>query len=214
MHRSSLRARPRPPGRFARCAALAALVVLCATARATTVRPPTFPQLVARAAFVAETVVKSLRSELVTRGADRAIITYVTFSTRSAINGAVPGEFTLEFPGGTVGEESMTVEGMPRFAVGQHDVVFVEKVAGQLCPLVTLGYGRYRVFTDAASPTPLIARDNGVPLEDVAEVSLPMPESPALATALATRKRQPLTLAAFAARIRETASSAPVQNLP
>jgi len=190
------------------------LIVLPSVAHATTVRPPTFSQLVGRSAFVAETVVKSVHSELLTRGADRAIVTFVTFATRSAITGAVPGEFTLEFLGGTVGELDMTVVGMPRFIVGQRDVVFVEKTAGQLCPLVTLGYGRYRVYTDASSPTPLIARDNGVPLEDVAEVALPMPDSAALAGALSARKRRPLTLAAFAARIRETATDLAVQNLP
>jgi hypothetical protein len=179
---------------------------------ATTVRPPTFPQLVARAGFVAETVVKSVRSERITQGANTAIFTYVTFVTRSAITGAVPGEFTLEFLGGTVGEESMTVVGMPQFFIGQRDVVFVEKTTGQICPLVTLGHGRYRVYTDASSPTPLIARDNGVPLEDVSEVELPMPDSANLVGALSRQKRQPLTLDAFVARIRETATEAAVQN--
>lgn len=70
---------------------------LALPACAITVRPPTFPQLAGRAAFVAETTVESLRAEMVHRGADRAIVTYVTFTTRSAITGAVPGEFTLEF---------------------------------------------------------------------------------------------------------------------
>lgn len=183
-----------------------------ATLHATTVRPPTFPQLVARAGFVAETVVKSVRSERVTQGGNTAIFTYVTFVTRSAITGAVPGEFTLEFLGGTVGEESMTVVGMPQFFVGQRDVVFVEKTTGQICPLVTLGHGRYRVYTDASSSTPLIARDNGVPLEDVSEVELPMPDSANLVGALSRQKRQPITLDAFVARIRETATEAAVQN--
>jgi hypothetical protein len=179
---------------------------------ATTVRPPTFPQLVARAGFVAETVVKSVRSERITQGANTAIFTYVTFVTRSAITGAVPGEFTLEFLGGTVGEESMTVVGMPQFFVGQRDVVFVEKTTGQICPLVTLGHGRYRIYTDASSSTPRIARDNGVPLEDVSEVELSMPDSASLVGALSRQKRQPLTLDAFVARIRETATEAAVQN--
>lgn len=198
-----------------RLSSLLALLVLFSSAsisRATTVRPPSFAQLVTRAGFVAETVVKSVRSELLIQGENRAIFTYVTFVTRSAITGAVPGEFTLEFLGGTVGEQSMTVVGMPQFFVGQRDVVFVEKTTGQICPLVTLGHGRYRVYTDASSPTPLIARDNGVPLEDVSEVELPMPDSANLIGALSRQKRQPLTLDAFVARIRETATEAAVQN--
>lgn len=190
------------------------ILALVASTRATTVRPPTFPELVGRAEFVAETTVKSLRSEFVYRGADRAISTFVTFTTREAIKGAVPAEFTLEFMGGSVGEEAMEVEGMPRFEPGQHDVVFVEKRSGQLCPLVTLGYGRYRVYTDASSSTPLIARDNGVPLEDVSEVNLPMPTNTALVSALSGLKRGPLTLAAFAARIRDTASEIALQHQP
>ncbi len=191
-----------------------AVTFAVASLHATSVRPPTFPQLVARAEFVAETTVKSQRSEIVRTGTDRAIVTTVTFTTLTAINGPVPTEFSLEFMGGTVGEEAMEVEGMPQFAIGQRDVIFVEKRAGQLCPLVTLGYGRYRVYTDATSATPLIARDNGVPLEDIAEVNLPMPESAALSSALARQKRRPLTLAAFTARIRETATEIAVPHLP
>jgi hypothetical protein len=200
---------------FIRRGLLFALLASCASQgmlQATTVRPPTFPQLVTRAGFVAETAIKSVRCERITRGANTAIFTYVTFTTRSAITGAVPGEFTLEFLGGTVGDESMTVVGMPQFFVGQRDVVFVEKTTGQICPLVTWGHGRYRVYTDASSPTLLIARDNGVPLEDVSEVELPLPESANLVGALARQKRQPLTLDAFVARIRETATEAAVQN--
>ncbi|MFM8618856.1 MAG: hypothetical protein ACKOE8_09035 [Opitutaceae bacterium] len=177
---------------------------------ATTVEPPDFPKLVARAASVFRGEVIGLRSELVTRGAERAIFTHVTFRVTEVIRGApLPAEVTLEFLGGTVGELSLDVAGMPRFEPGAREIVFVERAGPQICPLVAMAYGRYRVLRDAAGAE-YVARDNGAPLVRLDDVALPL-TSPALAV-LTTRQilaqARPLSPADFTAAVRAEARRA------
>jgi len=73
----------------------------------------------------------------------------------------------------------MRVSGMPRFTVGQKDIVFISDTRGvQFSPLVGLMHGRYRVQTDAATARDYITRDDGAPLESEADVQLPKPPTP------------------------------------
>jgi len=172
-------------------------------AGATTVEPPDFSKLVARASSVFRGEVIGLRSELVTRGAERAIFTHVTFRVAEVIRGEpLQAEVTLEFLGGTVGDLSMEVAGMPTFEPGAREIVFVERSGPQICPLVAMAYGRYRVLRDAAGAD-YVARDNGAPLSRLEDVSLPL-TSPALAmfTARQTLARaRPLSPADFSAAV-------------
>ena len=122
----------------------------------------------------------------------------------------------MEFLGGTVGDESLVVTGMPKFARGDREFVFVQKNGVQFCPLVALSHGRYRVLRDAARSRDFIARDNGQPLTDTAEVEQPLQDLPTpvrAARAQAAIERA-LTPAAFeegvAAAIRRRGSK-PVQ---
>ncbi len=186
---------------------LFALLALCfAPLRATSVTPPTLAQLTARAETVFRGEVLSIRSELVTRAGSRAIFTTVTFRIDELLKGALPGAatLTLEFLGGTVGELTMDVAGIPQFAVGQTDILFVEKNGAQICPLVAMMFGRYHVLRDAVTGGEFIARDSGTPLTSVAEIALPFTSS-ALDARLAPLRGSPLTPAAFAAFIREEA---------
>lgn len=176
-------------------------------AGATTVEPPDFPKLVARASNVFRGEVVGLRSELVTRGAERAIFTHVTFRVVEVIRGAaLPSEITLEFLGGTVADLSMEVAGMPTFEPGAREILFVERAGPQICPLVAMAYGRYRVIRDSAG-SEYVARDNGVPLSRLEDVSLPL-TSPALTmfTARQTLARaRPLSPADFSTAVRAEA---------
>lgn len=181
-----------------------------ASAAATTVEPPEFAKLVGRAASIFRGEVTGLRSELVTRGTERAIFTRVTFRVTEVIRGApLPAEVTLEFLGGTVGDLSMEVAGMPRFEPGAREVLFVERAGPQICPLVAMAYGRYRVLRDAAGAD-YIARDNGAPLSRPEDVSLPL-TSPALAAFIARpslERSRPLSPAEFLAAVHAEARRA------
>lgn len=158
---------------------LFAALVATPPAGATSVIPPSFPELVAEAEAIYRGKVAAVESRRVARPDGGTVIkTFVTFTVDRVLKGAARGEVTLELLGGTVGEETLHVTGMPRFSVGQREFVFVQKNGTQLCPLVGLMHGRYRVLTDENTPRDYVARDNGAPLTDTAEVELPMTPLP------------------------------------
>jgi hypothetical protein len=174
--------------------------------RATSVTPPTFPQLTSRAGTIFRGEVTAIRTELVTRADNRAIFTYVTFRVQEVLKGTVPAAatVTLEFLGGSVGELTMDVVGMPRFSVGQTELLFVDQTGGQICPLVAMMFGRYRIQRHPTTGAEFVARDNGAPLASTDEIALPL-ASPALEARLAPLRAAPLTPAAFSALIRQEA---------
>ena len=183
-----------------------ALAFATAPLGATSVTPPTFSQLTARAGTIFRGEVSSIRAELVTQADNRAIFTYVTFRLQEILKGTPPAgadaTVTLEFLGGTVGELTMDVVGMPRFSVGQTELLFVDKTGGQICPLVAMMFGRYRIQRHPTTGAEFIARDNGAPLASTDEIALPL-ASPALEARLAPLRAAPLTPAAFSALIRQ-----------
>jgi hypothetical protein len=177
---------------------------------ATSVTPPTFTQLTGRAESIFRGEVTAIRTELVTRADSRAIFTYVTFRIQEILKGTVPASataeqtVTLEFLGGTVGELTMDVVGIPRFSVGQTELLFVEKNGQQICPLVAMMFGRYRIQRHATTGAEFIARDNGAPLTSTDDIALPM-AAPALEARIAPFRGAALTPTAFSALIREEA---------
>ena len=199
---------------------LRSLALVCAVALAvsplgaTSVTPPTFKQLTHRAEAIFRGEVTTLRTELVTHADSRAIFTYVTFRIQEILKGTLPADVgaeqtvTLEFLGGTVGDLTMDVVGIPRFSIGQTELLFVEKNGQQICPLVAMMFGRFRIQRHATTGEEFIARDNGAPLASTDEISLPL-AAPALESRLAPLRAAPLTPAAFFRLIREEAARPP-----
>ena len=107
-----------------------------AGARATTVIPPTFDELVTRAETIFEGTVTGLRSEWTGEGSNRHIVTYVSFKVEDAIKGATGADYTIRMFGGTVDGHTMEVSDAPRFKVGDRDILFVENNGTQFIPLV------------------------------------------------------------------------------
>lgn len=203
--------RPSPAARLSRRFSAGAFLMALAVAavapalRATSVVPPSFPELVNDADAIYRGTVTSVAARRVERpdGAGSMIKTFVTVTIDRALKGPARSEVTLEFLGGTVGDESLVVQGMPKFSVGDREFVFVQKNGVQFCPLVAMMHGRYRMLRDAASAKEFVARDNRTPLTDTAEIGLPMTALPAsvrAATASSAVERA-LTPAAFEARI-------------
>lgn len=149
--------------------------------RATSVVPPTFPELVQEADAIYRGRVTSVQPRRVERldGNGSVIKTFVTVTIHKTLKGPAQKEIVLEFLGGTIGDESMTVTGMPKFNPGADEFVFVQKNGVQFCPLVAVMHGRYKVLRDEAAAREFVARDNGAPLTDLAEVELPMNQLPA-----------------------------------
>jgi hypothetical protein len=69
----------------------------------------------------------------------------VTFRVVRGFKGAPSEQVVLEMFGGTVGKDTMRIAGMPAFARGDHDVLFVRRGSVSGLPLVGLMHGRFRV---------------------------------------------------------------------
>jgi len=150
---------------------LCCLVLLALpSARATTVIPPTFDELVTNAEMIFEGTTTAMRSEWAGQGSDRHIVTYVTFKVEDAIKGALGAEYTIRMFGGTVDGQTMEVTDAPRFKVGDRDILFVEHNGTQFIPLVGIMHGRFHVLSDETGVNEKIAKDNGAPLANVAKL--------------------------------------------
>ena len=150
---------------------LVLLVTLClSVGRATTVIPPTFDELVTRAETIFEGTVTGLRSEWAGEGANRHIVTYVSFKVEDPIKGAGGGDYTIRMFGGTVDGQTIEVTDAPRFKVGDRDILFVENNGSQFIPLVGIMHGRFHVQADSNGASETIAKDNGAGLANVAQL--------------------------------------------
>ena len=164
---------PPRPRAFLLCCALACFAPFEAPLRATTVVPPDFDQLVNESDRVVRAVVESVHAEYRDGPQGRLIYTKVRFSLRDPVVGITGSTFELEMLGGSIGDDSLIVTGAPVFHVGDEDFLFVRDNGRSITPLFAMMHGRYPVRRDAAGRE-FVARSNDVPLQDVAEVALPM----------------------------------------
>ena len=153
-----------------RCSLLHSLLAFIALlpAAATTVIPPTFDELVQEADVIFQSTVLDVRSEWTGAGAQRHIVSYVTFRVDEPIKGQAGATYTLRMLGGTVNGETMGVADAPQFKAGERDILFVEKNGTQFIPLVGIMHGRFRVLEDAASGKEIVVTNAGQPVTDVA----------------------------------------------
>jgi hypothetical protein len=137
-----------------------------ASVRATIVIPPTFDQLVSDAELIFQGTVTDARSQWTGEGADRRIVTNVTFNIEDAIKGAPGRSYSIQMLGGTVDGETIEVSDTPKFKVGDRDILFVEHNGTQFVPLVGIMHGRFHVQTDARGRE-IVTKDNGALLANV-----------------------------------------------
>ena len=164
---------------FRRLSLLTTLCLLAAAgvARSTTVIPPTFDQLVAEARTVFVGEVMSQRSVMDTSAQGRTIHTIVTFRVEDVWKGTLGAVTQLEFLGGTVGELTLKVSGMPTFAVDQRSVLFVSGAARSISPLVGLSYGRFRVERSTSDGIDRVRTNDGRSLGAITEIGPQRPSS-------------------------------------
>ena len=147
--------------------ALAGLIAGAASLSATVVIPPTFEQLVDQAEVIFHGSVTNVSSQWVGEGAERHIVSYITFKVKDAIKGSPGHSYTMRTFGGTVGEETMKIGDGPEFQVGDDDVLFVENNGTQVVPLVGIMFGRFHVRKDASGQE-VITTNEDQPLRNVA----------------------------------------------
>lgn len=167
---------------------LMALVVSAPTARALTVLPATFEELVRESAAVVHGRVRSVHAAWT---ADRATIqSTVTLDVVDTFKGTVTETATFVVPGGEAGGRILLVPGVPVFRAGDEVVVFLRGRAPRLPEPVGLSLGVYRVSAAATSGTSLV-----VP-SPIHAADLPA------AVVRGASARTVRTLAAFAADVR------------
>jgi len=179
-----------------------AVALLCAVAvvaapgpaSSTTVVAPTFDELVLRAESVVVARVVATRSEWVDSRSGRSIVTDVIVAIERTIKGPVYAQRTFEFLGGTVGDDTLTVSGMPQFHVGDRDVLFINETGRPASPLVGFMYGRFRIVQDTQTGVDLVRTYDGRPLASTEDVGNPRPPA-------RVAPQRTLTLAEFAQAI-------------
>lgn len=181
--------------------AAAACGLMASSTRATTVVPPDFDSLVKNADYVVRAVVKSVNSEYRNTPHGRAIFTKVELQVLETITGTPPSPLVLEMLGGTVDGVTLTVDGTPKFHVGDEDILFVQNNGRQYYPLVGIMNGKYPIKRDASGAA-IVTRSNGAPLYDEHEVKQAMSAPGVAATQHAGQ--QPLSPEAFTGKIRQS----------
>src|SRR6266404_4158932 len=136
----------------------------------TTVISPTFEELVNRAQVIFQGVVTDVRSQWVGEGAQRSIVSYVTFKVEDAMKGNPGSTYTMRMLGGTVGDQTMEVTDSPKFKVGNRDVLFVENNGSQFVPLVGIMHGRFRLEREHATGREVVMTNEGEPLSNVSQL--------------------------------------------
>lgn len=157
-----------------------AMLCLAHALSALSVIPPTFDELVQKADCVLQTEVVSSKAEWTGEGSNRHIVTLVKVRVEACVVGEAPQEMELRFFGGQVGDEGMVISGMPSFAVGDHDILFVRNNGKSFCPLVHVGHGRYYIVRSQANGSSFVARSDGTPLRETADVAKALDDHAAL----------------------------------
>jgi hypothetical protein len=152
------------------CALTAVAIVAGARSAApTTVVAPSFDELVLRAESVIVARVVATRSAWVNSRAGRSIVTDVTVSIEQTLKGPTYAERSFEFLGGTVGDDTLRISGMPEFHIGDRDVLFIREAGRPASPLVGFMYGRFRIIQDSRTGVDLVRTHDGRPLASTSE---------------------------------------------
>ena len=150
-------------------------LVLClclavSAARATTVIPPTFDELVGQAELIFQGTVTDVKSQWAGEGGQRHIVSYVTVQVEDALKGNPGATFTMRMLGGTVDDETMEVSDSPKFKVGDRDILFVENNGKQFIPLVGIMHGRFHVQKAAPGGPEIVLTNEGHAITDLAQL--------------------------------------------
>ena len=138
--------------------------------RATTVIPPSFEDMVARAEVVFEGEVVDGRAHFTASADGTSIVTDVSFRVVKVLKGAAPSTIVLQFLGGEVGDQALRVDGVPTFARGDRDVIFAVTSAPQVSPIVGFMHGRVRITADGAARQEIVRSFDGAPLRETGAI--------------------------------------------
>ena len=142
-----------------------AVLFSTAAANATTVLPMNLKDLTVGAEIIFVGTVSDIRSEKQVN----AIYTYVAFSNLQFVKGEHPGT-TIEIRlfGGSVGGETIEVLGMPRYVLGERNLIFLAGNYRYICPVVGWGQGRFKIGRDTLSGRQVMLDGVNRPVTEIA----------------------------------------------
>lgn len=149
-------------------------LLFATTSSALTIRPPSFDELVRTADVIIDGEVVQIESVLRTVEGRSVPFTLVTLHVSETLKGQSRANLVLQCLGGTVGNQSLRVVGVPEFVIGDRGFFFVQNNGTQFFPLVGVTHGLYRTVRDEQTGTEIVARENGEPLRSPADVALPL----------------------------------------
>jgi hypothetical protein len=145
---------------------------ICRIGMSTTVIPPDFKTLVGRADVIFDGEVTQVRSAWVGEGDQRRIKSYITFNLLKVLKGKPESPYVLTLLGGTVGNVTMQIEDVPKFSVGDRNLLFVVNNGKQFCPLVGIMHGYYHIKKDNASGgEEYLLKADKTPLRSIREIN-------------------------------------------
>ena len=144
-------------------------------ATATSIRPPSFSQLVEQSGSVVRATVQSVRPYEDSYEGERIVRTEVTLNVLESIVGEVAtGELKIRMLGGEVAGLRLEVGAMPKFELGKERVLFLHPEGRFICPTVGWGHGKYQVDRSGADGVARVRRSNCRPLQDLQQVAQPI----------------------------------------
>ena len=142
------------------------------TASATSIRPPSFEQLVDGSGRIVRATVNSVRPYEDSYEGERVVRTEIVLNVLENIRGeGTTGELKIRHLGGSVNGLRMEVGAMPKFEVGKEMVLFLHGEGRFICPTVGWGHGQYGVDRSGADGVARIRRSNGSMLTSLKQVA-------------------------------------------
>ena len=146
------------------CALVGMMVLSPTSTTALTVIPMDLGDLTAEAELIFIGTVTNIRSER----KPNTIYTYVIFSELRTVKGIYLQEtIEVRLTGGTVAGETLSIPGMPKFIVGDRDLIFLAGNLRYICPIVGWGQGRFKIRWDEAFGQDAVFDDADTPVTGV-----------------------------------------------
>ena len=162
--------------------------------------------MVRKADLVFTGKVTGQRAEWANLNGRKSIVTVVSLEVLDTHKGIASRKLDLRCPGGTIGDTTLELVGMPTFTEGERCVLFVRTNANAVCPIVGIYHGKLTI--DAGEN---VSRHNGRPLGNISEIGKedPGPQAASgVAKNAADKTSGRVTLSELKARISEEVAAA------
>jgi hypothetical protein len=124
----------------------AAVIVLAAALRATTVKKMELTEMVSVSDAIAHGTVESVES----RWEDQSIYTYTSIRVDENLKGGPRRALLIRQAGGTVGSLVLNIPGMPQFKHGDQVIVFLRDRKNGTFDVIGMNQGKYDIRNDVA----------------------------------------------------------------